>query len=284
MAESTSTRGKPPGPQRAASSREAQRGYGRAPALSVRFWKKMRIQKVYPVDVTWVGAGRDGGEPITLRLVMAGAQVVPSELTLDPNEPRAKATFYVTPLAQGGLRGEKLEVLQQGKKIQEIRTPCTVTSQRGTLFWLFLAFFLPWLMMHYFMYSPVGYKPPLKHDGTEKIVSKPWLEKVRVLDAKKNEVDVEVDIAGAKLITERIKQNTPSELEEPLGETYEDIRSFPGDAYANAFQQYHELKQPIAFYIFLGLLVVTFLSFVFRLESRKRVTGRPLPLGEASED
>src|SRR5881396_2891305 len=82
------------------------------------------------------GAGATA--PVTVRLVMAGAQVVPAEQTLDPGDPGDKATFYVTPLAHGGLRGERIEVVQNGRKVQELRIPCKVTSQKGTLVWLFL--------------------------------------------------------------------------------------------------------------------------------------------------
>jgi hypothetical protein len=291
MPESMSTRGKAPATQRA-PARDAGRGSGRAPALSVRYWKKMRINKVYPVVVSWSGAGRDGGEPVSVRVVMAGAQVVPNELVMDPNEPRATATFYVTPLANGGLRGEKVEVLHQGQKIQEIRIPCNVTSQRGTLVWLFLALFIPWLMLHFFMYSPIGYKPPLNPDGTEKTVTRPWKEKVKLESPEpKNPTKMKVETldvedAAERVITQRVKDNTP-DLKDPLKDVgvdiYDDVQRFPGEAYAHLFKNYHNLDQPLALYAFLALLFVAFLSFLLRLEGRKRVTGKPLPLGAEGE-
>src|SRR5262245_1986635 len=149
MAESVSARSKAGATQRAPAA--PRKEYAKAPSLSVRYWKRMRVNKVYPVVVSWRGASRDGdveGGPVTVRLLMAGAQVVPSEHTMDPREPRDTATFYVTPLAKGGLRGEKIEVLQGGRKIQEIRLPSKTTSQSSTLVWLFLAIFLPWLIWH----------------------------------------------------------------------------------------------------------------------------------------
>jgi hypothetical protein len=275
MPDSTSARGKS-APQRASAAREDQRGHGRAPALAVRYWKKMRMNKVYPFVVSWVGAGRDGGEPIAVRLVMAGAQVVPAELTMDPNEPRGTATFYVTPLARGGLRGEKVEVLHQGKKIQEIRMPCHVTSQASTVVWLVLAFLLPWLMMHFFMYSPIGYKPPVNLDGTEKEVEKPWMTKRT--NPKEPSKPIYVEDDSAALITKRVKHNTP-DLKSLVGDFYEDVQSFPGNAYAHLFRNYRDLDQPLALYVFVILLCVTFVSFLVRMERRRRVTGRPLPIG-----
>jgi hypothetical protein len=281
MAETSSARGKS-APQRGSAAREEKGGYGRAPALAVRYWKKMRMNKVYPFVVSWVGAGRDGGEPLSVRLVMAGAQVVPAELIMDPNEPRATATFYVTPLARGGLRGEKVEVLHQGKKIQEIRTPCHVTSQSSTVVWLLLAFLLPWLMMHYFMYSPIGYKPPVNLDGTEKDVEKPWKEKQKSLkDSKK---DVSVEDRAKEVINLRVKHNTP-DLKSLVGDFYQDVQEFPGEAYAHLLQNYRDLDQPLALYVFVILLFVAFISFLVRMEGRRRVTGRPLPIGaEGDQD
>jgi hypothetical protein len=239
----------------------------------------MRKGKVYPAVVSWVGAGRDGGEPVTVRLVMAGAQVVPSELVMDPNEPRATATFYVTPLADGGLRGEKLEVLHRGQKIQEIRTPASTTSQRGTLVWVVLAILIPWLLVHFFMYSPIGYKAPLNLDGTEKEVREPWKEKQKSL--KDPTKDVAVEDRAEEVITLRVKQNTP-DLKATLHDffDYEDVQKFPGEAYAHLFKNYRDMDQPLALYVFIALMIVAFISFLVRMEGRRRVTGKPLPLGD----
>src|SRR5207253_2462625 len=99
----------------------------------IRYYRRMSRQRVYNVTVGWPkpGAGRTkppaGTPPVTVRLLMAGAQVVPSEHTLDPNRADAQATFYVTPLARGWLRNEKLEVLIQGRKVQEMRLPAKVS-------------------------------------------------------------------------------------------------------------------------------------------------------------
>ena len=85
-----------------------------------------------------------------VRLIMAGAQVVPAEQTLDPSDGDAKVTFYVTPLAKGWLRGERVEVLQNGRKVGELRTAAKVTTQRLTLALLVLTFLVPWLLLGVF--------------------------------------------------------------------------------------------------------------------------------------
>ncbi len=147
---------------------EASRG--RAPArdrgessslgpLQVRYYKRMRLQHVYSVVVGWA-ADRErrppaGAPPVTVRLLMAGAQVVPTEHTLDPADEDAKATFYVTPLAKGFLRNEKLEILVGGRKVQELPLPCKVVSQKMTAVLLLLALLFPGCMLSYCRYSPL---------------------------------------------------------------------------------------------------------------------------------
>ena len=58
-------------------------------------------------------------------------------------------TFYVTPLAKGWLRGERAEVIQNGRKIGKMRTSAKVNTQRKTLL-LVLTFLLPWLLYKFF--------------------------------------------------------------------------------------------------------------------------------------
>src|SRR5262245_38345424 len=132
MPESAPSRGRPAaGPKPSAPARDTSRT---APQVRVSYYRRMRPHKVYPFVVSLAGGA--AAAPVTLRLVVGGAQVVPFEQTLEPGNPDARATFYVTPLAKGQLRGERLEVLQGGAKVQEIRLPCKVTTQRLT--WVLL--------------------------------------------------------------------------------------------------------------------------------------------------
>src|SRR5262249_31612953 len=137
------------------------------PQLQVRYYRKMRPHRVYPVVVSWKsGKGRPVADsPVVVRLLLPGAQVVPAEQTLEPGAD-ARATFHVTPIARGWMRGERLEVVQDGRKVQEIRLPCKVTTQRLTWVLLALTFLVPWLITPLFTTSPLmdeellG-KPPL---------------------------------------------------------------------------------------------------------------------------
>jgi hypothetical protein len=272
MPESVPARTKSPAPQRA-SARPAA-----APSLSVRYWKRMRPNKVYPVVVSSQGRGETA--PVTVRVIMAGAQVVPAEQTLNPGLPGEKVTFYVTPLARGSLRGERVEILQDGQKIQELRIPCKVCTQKPTLIWLLFTFLLPWLLIHFFATAPVGYQAPIQDNGREQYVDL----KTRVKNYAPGTVDQDIPEKRSHEISDFIAYTTPNL--DPLFDNprddilviYKDVQQFPEKTYLWFFRQHRELGQPIAFYLFAALLFVTFISFVLMQEGRRTVYGKPLPL------
>src|SRR5688572_29933558 len=106
-----------PPPVRSASSRSEPS----LPSVEVSYYRRMKLQRVYPFVVRWrKGAAPAPREKVTLRLLMAGAQVLPTEQTLDAGKPDAQETFYVTPLARGWLRAQRLEILHNGRKVQEL--------------------------------------------------------------------------------------------------------------------------------------------------------------------
>jgi hypothetical protein len=263
------------------SQRTPKREAPASPSLVVKYWKRMRISKVYPVVVRMSGEGE--GDPITVRMVQAGAQVVPAEHTMDPGNPGEMVTFYVTPIAHGTLRGGQLEVIQGGRKIQEIRTPCRVTSQKGTLIWLFLALFIPWLLLHYLEYSPIGWQNPIKDDGTELYVRKP-IEKYKY--AKLGTSGELLPNRPSKVITDFIEDNTfdlkdlgmesdPKKSDIATG--YESVREFPERAYLHILENYHALKVPLPLIVCLLFLFIALISFLARTQATRRVYGRPLP-------
>jgi len=256
-------------PQRAA--KEPRRHANEAPYLSIRYWKKMRMNKVYPILVSFAGKGE--AEPVTVRVVMAGAQVVPAEQVMDPANPGEKATFYVTPIAQGGLRGERVEVLQNGRKIQEVRIPCKVNSQRSTLVWLFLAFFIPWLFLHYFQYAPIGYTPPTEFDGTPANVRKPWEKYAIDADANGHAYDKRAD-----RIKHFFEDNMPKvDIDPDINKMYKEAQDYPRIGYLDLFDFYNRsLGQPVPFYLFCFLLLVTLISALSRREARKTAYSKPL--------
>lgn len=120
------------------------------PAVEVQYYRRMRPRRVYPVVVRWAEPpkppGPGGVRLITLRLQAGGAQIVPAEVTLDTAQPDAEAAFCITPLAEGWLRAQHLDLLVKGQKVQELLMASRVVGHRWTWTFLFLAIALPLLL------------------------------------------------------------------------------------------------------------------------------------------
>jgi hypothetical protein len=225
----------------------------------------MRPNRVYPVVVGWRGGARPAA-PVTVRLVIAGAQVVPAEQTLEPGGD-GRVTFYVTPLARGWMRGERLEVLQDGRKVQEIRLPCKATTQRLTWLLLLLTVFVTWWVV------------PVLTDKAR--VAKTQTDQDKLEGAV---VQYEQPATG---ITKRVKEYLPRML--PVAEKYlpKDVtqnltRDIPEQVGASIYILYdYETNQhiPIAEAILGVLILLILFSWYTHLERRQRRVGRPLPGG-----
>lgn len=126
------------------------------PALRVQYYRRVRTQRTHKVVVTWMKSERRGPEKaVTVRLLGAGAQILPHEARLDAADPEAQAVFFVTPLARGWLGDHRLEVLLGQRKVDEISLPAKAVTQRSTWVLLLLALFLPWLLTTYVKDSPL---------------------------------------------------------------------------------------------------------------------------------
>ncbi len=223
----------------------------------------------------------------------------PPEHSIDTVDGGDKATFYVTPLAQGVVRAPHLEVVQDGRKIQEIQLPCTVTTQRRALVWLLLALVIPWLILHYFVYAPIGYEAPIKGDGHEEYVANPAEQYIRKLPRDEGEAPAkksDKEPAPAKKaaepsptarITHFVQNNTPQldrllDKDSSLLAFYKtDVQGFPERAYIQLLRAHHEMYargHPPAFYVFVLFVFMALISFGWRQERRKKIAGRPLPV------
>jgi hypothetical protein len=135
--------------------REAQRPIaqaGESRPVRVRYFGRMRIQRVYPLAVEMAQAdGRREGEagslPAVLRPIIPGALVVPAEETIDASVPGNRVVFHVTPLARRRLTDARIEVHQKGRPVQEIGLDMRVTTQRLAWLLLALAVLVPWGLM-----------------------------------------------------------------------------------------------------------------------------------------
>lgn len=111
--------------------------------LTVRFYDRMRPQRVYPltVEVPRGAAPRPAHgltlEPVVVRPVIPGALVTPPERRLDVTRPGERATFAVTALARGRFPAPRVEIVQHGRPAQEVPLRMKGVSQRLT--WALLA-------------------------------------------------------------------------------------------------------------------------------------------------
>jgi hypothetical protein len=246
----------------------AERGAGRAaadaPRVQVRYYKRMRLGRVYPVQVGWARGTRGPvSGPVTVRLVMAGAQVVPLEQPLDTSRPDARATFHVTPIARGWLRGERVEVLREGRKIDEVKLPCKVTSQRCTWFLLFLTFFIPFWVA-----------PLFTREGAL-VEDEPPARRAR-------EADPAPHVPGGALtvrlrrwappVLPVIEENLPADVTNALY----DVPGYLGEMYQYLYLMCDNNDIRLGYWSFWVLLVLTFLSWWWHLPGQKRRKGAPL--------
>ena len=266
MPESPPSRGRTATQRSAGSAREHGRATG-TPQVQVRYYRRMRPNRVYPFVVSWRGGAR-AAAPVTVRLVMAGAQVVPAEQVLGPNEDRA--TFYVTPIAKGWMRGERLEVLQDGRKVQEIRLPGKVTTQRLTWVLLLLTIFVAW-----------------------------WIVPLLTVEARAAKRQTDTEIAedapkqyerGPTAITMHINRYLPPPLpalDQHLPDVARALETVPEYVGSSVYMLYDFQTHrgiPIAEGLLGVLILLTLLSWYTHLERRKRRVGKPLPVGGDDDD
>jgi hypothetical protein len=217
-------------------------------------------------------------------LVGGGAQIVPSEQTLDPAKPEKTATFYLTPLALGWLRGARVEAVYQGRKVQEIPLKSKTVRQRATLILLLLTFLVPWLLATFKNSPPPEYWHEVVTDG--KVVERK--ENVMPGEAVRLRLDKEIPP-----VNDWIYQNMF-----PCAQVLTSLTSYLGQVYDVC---YHWLSRPpelpresdgvetayywanfaihySPYFSFWILLVLTVLSFWRNQEKRKRKVGQPVQL------
>jgi hypothetical protein len=231
-------------------ARPAERGL---PALRVRFYRRMKRQRVYNAVVTWDSefAYRGPDQNVVVRLIAPGAQVVPAEAKLDPNDAADKAMFHVTPLAKGWLTGQKLEVTVNGKKVQEMVLPSKVVSHRATWICFLLMFLGPW-----FMHEVVG--------GPT--------------------IDVYAATTANRFIADNVPE-TPEFIQENLEFVHTgllDLRAMVADAWE--VLHYMVWEEPVPFYVGAAFFVLTIVFLVLRADRRKTRVGKPLFLPKTSDE
>jgi hypothetical protein len=218
------------------------------PALKVQYYRRMKKSRVYPVTIGWSGLPNPTGslKNVTVRLLGAGAQIVPSEQALDVTRPDLKAVFFVTPLAMGWLRAQRVEVLLQGRKVQEIPLASKVVCQCWSAFWFILAWLLPALLIWWRGADPQWLSDAIRHNV-------PSLPAV-------------------------IADNIPA-----LNDFWNGLCTWKGELYA-WFCRYNQQKM-LAFPLGIGLLFVSLAFLIANRDRMASRTGQPivLPPGQAEE-
>jgi hypothetical protein len=236
--------------------------------LQIRYYRRMHLQRVYPLTVSWYERDerRPAGAapPVLVRLLVAGAQVVPSELPLDPARRDAHATFYVTPLARGWLRGEHLEVLVGGRKVQELPFSTHVTSQKMTWFLLIMTMLVPWFLLTYCT------GPLTLQDPTSARKTKMGIDHKREVRSRGWFLEEEIK-KHVPAVPEAVDENLPFVRNALLA-----ARRFVTDIYDTLIQQ--SSQRPLAFYAGTSLLFLTALSWWLHRAKRRRSIGMPIPI------
>lgn len=226
------------------------------PALRVRYFRRLNTHRTHRVVVGWKQGERRGPEKaVTVRLLGAGAQILPQEAQLDAADPESQAVFFVTPLTRGWLGQHRLEVCLGQRKIEEIPLPAKAVTQRSTWMLLLLAVLLPWFLTAYVKDSPLLETAGYDADG--------------VLVIRKNPLP----LATA---TERFLDDNLPDLPASMGGVY-------GTAKHQAsllYQQLHELcrDHPIPFYVGAAFLLLALCSGWTHRAKRKTRSNDPIPL------
>jgi hypothetical protein len=271
------------------SARESSRPSA-LPQVKIRYYRRMRPNRVYPFVVSWKG-GRGSGDPVTVRLVIGGAQVVPAEQSLDPTRSDDRATFYVTPLAKGMLRGERLEVVQDGEKVQEIRLPCKVTTQRLTWVLLLLTIIVGWWIAPAIA-EPIEETAPQTEEEklTEQVTMK--LPPAKAMETRVSRHLPHVLPGVSEYLTEYVSKDVSKTVTDEL----ESVPGRIGDVYA--WLHLNQLKRvkppgkreshlegfPIAETMVVVMILLTLFSWLTHLERRKARVGRPIAAARGDED
>ncbi len=245
------------------------------PPVKIRYYRRMRPNRVYPFTVGWKGGARTSGEPVVVRLVMAGAQVVPAEQTLDPARPDDRATFFVTPLAKGWMRGERLEVVQGGRKVQEIRLGCKVTTQRLTWLLLLLTIVFAWWIAPILIDPVREPRPQSRLEELEGVVPQSYPP------GKSMEKRISRYLPH---VLPAVREYLPKDVGNSVAQGLESVPTVIGDFYMLVYNKQYVEGWPIVEVVLAVLIVLTVLSWLTHLERRSSRVSRPVAGGAHGED
>jgi hypothetical protein len=227
--------------------------------VRVRFRRRMAVQRVYSMVVELRpekgGASSvSAGDSVIARPIIPGAHVQPPEQELGPKASNSQITFAVTPLAAGRLKGARLQIMHQGRVLEEVWTPMRGIRPGRILLWTGLM-----LLSIAYLFGILGPLPNLSTGET----------------ADPN-VDRKVDGAVRRGLPDylekaQVEQNCPEALHPYLSK--EAISAACQDAY-----NYLYAVPNLNFYLTSALLLVLLVSVFFNRPSLWRSTRKGKPL------
>lgn len=294
---------------------ETRRGEGPRYVVGVRFYRRMKLKRAYPMAVSLSPtAGHLHGikshvPTVEIRPVLAGALVTPSHYELETTG--TTPAFYVTPLARGQL-DSRLEVYSHGRLLQEIPLPVKGTSQRLTWILLLLTIVIP-LGMWYFLrqqnlstiaapaQTPAAETQQAQAEEEDQGQAKNDEQMDRMAmkrmgqtplpgTTRKGGEAMTQPIAKSEVEPEEPKQNyhpLPKTTGPVERATMQVLPDFPKvtESIAAGIQAGYDGARGFAadlylvFYVFLALLALTLLSWVVHAGRRASRRGQPIALG-----
>ncbi len=109
--------------------------------VRVRYKKRMSVQSVYRMVVELRAAEKgaassiSSGDSVIARPIIPGAHVQPQEQELGPKASNNKVVFAVTPLAAGRLAGARIQLLHNGRVMDEVKTPMRGVRPGRVVLW-----------------------------------------------------------------------------------------------------------------------------------------------------
>jgi hypothetical protein len=236
----------------------------------------MRMQHVYQlvVESRSAAATRESAEvpasQLTVRPLIPGAQVTPAELPLDPRTPAAKATFYVTPVARGRLGEARVQLVSQGRSVQEVPLKMRSVTQRLTWVLAALTVLVPILLVNLTKFNPLTGTIPHKVATQGDPGRQP----------QPPEVTVRIAGSPGDVLEYRIKDSIPEIPDLPLvGHVplVENVAWGCGTLYQVVCDMSANGDHP-SFYVGVVLLGLTLASWFTHTGSRARSRGKPFVL------
>jgi hypothetical protein len=271
-----------------AQTRKPGPGRDEGPRILVHYYHKMKWQRVHTMRVAWEakkGPHSDDAFPaVVIRPSIPGAIVTPPEQTLGA-APSSEVTFYVTSLALGKIPAARVEVLAAGTTAEDISLPMKTVRQRLTRVLLALTILVPAFLLWVLKFEPLEGTIPHKVPTFQANMPPPGNDQPRP----------PLPPAGSAPQSRTIKEpGTPGEV---LAYQLDQEQLVPKIPYVTEpvleglkvsydFLWILSANDPLAFYVGLGLLVLTGVSWFAHLSARGRRRSRPIRLApqEAARD